>query len=258
MTDPNIVSDLAKRLGAGETLFMGWCGIADPLSAEIIAREGFDACLLDMQHGAIDTSVAISGISILAAAGKPALVRIPVGDFAAASRMLDAGAAAIVAPMINSIADAQHFAAFTKYPPLGERSWGPYRTLPMTGLSAPAYLADANAMHLSIAMIETRAALDALDDILAVPGIDGVLIGPSDLSITLSKGASIDPGSSLVDAELDRIVARSQAHQKLPCIFCADGPRAKALAARGFRLLSIGTDQTLLRGAAKAALAAAR
>jgi 4-hydroxy-2-oxoheptanedioate aldolase len=258
MTEATAISDLSRRLLAGETLFIGWSGVADPLVAEMLVREGLDACLFDMQHGAIDISTAISGIAALAAAGKPALVRIPVGDFALASRMLDAGAAAIVAPMINSAADARKFVSFTKYPPTGERSWGPYRAAPFSGLAAQDYLAAANGIHLAIAMIETREALDALDDILAVPGVDGVLVGPSDLSIALTEGAVVNPSSPLVEAELDRIVERSNAHGKVPCVFCSDGPGARRLAARGFRLLSPGSDLMLLRAATRAAVSSVK
>jgi 4-hydroxy-2-oxoheptanedioate aldolase len=258
MAGGDVVSQLAHRLRAGETLFMAWCGLTDPSIAASLARQGFDTCLFDMQHGAVDIATAINGIAAVAGAGKPAVVRIPVGDFAVASRMLDAGAAAIVAPMINSVADARAFAAFTKFPPLGERSWGPFRALTFSGMEPKTYLAEANRSQLAIAMIETRQALDALDDILAVPGIDGVLVGPSDLSITLTKGATVDAAHAAVDRELDVIAGRAAAHGKFACAFCIDGKRAKQLAARGYRLLSIATDALLLAAGAKAELAQAR
>ena len=108
------------------------------------------------------------------------------------------------------------------------------------------------------AMIETRAALAALDDILAVPGIDGVLVGPSDLSIALSGGAAVNPDSAEVDAALTHVVARAKAHGKFAALFTFSGAKAKVMAARGFAMCSISTDQLLLRQAAKAELAAAR
>ena len=175
-----------------------------------------------------------------------------------ASRLFDGGAAAVIAPMINSAADARAFAAFCKYPPAGDRSWGPGRGIALTGLSPAAYLAQANQQQLAIAMIETREALDALDDILAVPGIDGVYVGPSDLSIALSNGAHVDPFHPDVDAALTHIVARAKAHGKFAGFFTFSGASAKAMAARGFAICSIATDQMLLRQAAKAELAAAR
>ncbi len=182
-----VVGMLAEALKAETPLFCAWVGINEPAVAEALAREAFDAVVLDMQHGAFDFVGASRAILSVALAGKPTIVRVPVGEFALASRLLDAGAAGVIAPMINSRDDAQRLVAFTKFPPLGERSWGPRAVLPLSGLDAPAYLAAANAMTQTIAMIETRAALDALDDILGVEGIDGVFVGPSDLSIALER-----------------------------------------------------------------------
>ena len=145
-----------------------------------------------MQHGAIDLDGAMRAIQGVALAGKPTIARVPVGGFALASQLLDAGASGILAPMINSGDDARRLVEFVKFPPLGQRSWGPRTALPWSGLDAAAYLQTANATAQAIAMIETRAALDALDDILAVDGIDGVFVGPSDLSIALSGGVSVE------------------------------------------------------------------
>jgi 4-hydroxy-2-oxoheptanedioate aldolase len=252
------VALLAQRLHAGEKQFIAWCGISEPTVAELLVREGYDAALLDMQHGAIDFLTAVRGIAQVALAGKPALVRIPVDDFAMASRMLDEGAAGIVAPMVNSLEDAQLFAGFTKFPPMGERSWGPRRVMPLTGMNPQTYLKEANGLHVSIAMIETREALAALDDILGVPGIDGVLVGPSDLSIALTNGATIDPHHPEVDKALEHVIARCKAHKKIASLFCIDGKRARAMSAKGFQLCSVSTDQISLRLGAKAELDAAR
>nr|WP_246711391.1 aldolase/citrate lyase family protein [Rhizobium leguminosarum] len=120
---------------------------------------------MDMQHGMWDMPSAANAVAQVRLAGKPALARIPVGDFASASRLLDAGASGIIAPMINSAEDAQAFVRTTKYPPLGDRSWGPSLALNHTGLSADDYLKNANALTVAIAMVETRAALEAIDDI---------------------------------------------------------------------------------------------
>ncbi len=172
--------------------------------------------------------------------------------------MIDAGAAAVIAPMINSLADARRFADFMKFPPVGQRSWGPRAALTHSGYVGPAYLHSANAITLAIAMIETREALDALDDILGTPGIDGVFVGPSDLSIALHRGAVVDPHGADVDAMLTKVVTRAKAHGKFAAAFCFDGNRARELAGRGFGLCSVSTDQLLLRAAARAEIAAAR
>ena len=256
MTEP-VIGKLAAAL-KGEGVFSGWVGMNEPQVAEALAREAFDTVVLDMQHGAVDIVGAARCILSVALVGKPSVVRIPVGDFASASRAADAGAAAIIAPMINSAADAKAFADHVKFPPLGARSWGPRACAPLSGHFGPTYLHAANAFTLAIAMIETRAALDAVDAILAVEGIDGVFVGPADLSIALSNGGMWDPRGAAVDKALDVVVAAANKAGKFACLFCVDGAHAKASRARGFKFTSIATDTLLLRAAAKAELDKAR
>lgn len=256
MTEP-VIGKLARALKAGG-VFSAWVGINDPQIAEALAREDFDAVTLDMQHGAVDLVGAARAILSVALAGKPAVVRVGVGDFAAANRIADAGAAGIIAPMVNSVADARAFADAMKFPPLGRRSWGPRACGPLSGFVGPAYLHEANAITLAIAMIETREALAAVDDILAVPGIDGVFVGPSDLSIALANGGAVDPRGPAVAAALSRIVAAARERGKFAGLFCFDGAEAKAARARGVAFTSISTDALLLRAAARAELEKAR
>lgn len=247
---------LAKRLRAGETLACGWCALPEPLVAEGVARAGFDAVLLEVQHGLHDTGSVMRGINAVAFGGKPALVRIPVGDNATASRVLDMGAEGVIAPMINSVAEAKALVAATKYPPLGERSWGPSRTLAMRGIDAQTHLAADNAVSVTFAMIETRQALAALDDILAVEGIDGVFVGPSDLSVTLSDGARIAPLDPDLDAPLRKIAERALAVGKIPGIYAVTGERGRHFRGLGFRLIAMGSDVNYLAAGAKGVLAA--
>ncbi len=258
MSEGGVIGKLARGLSARSGVLSAWIGVNDAGVADALARESFDAVTLDMQHGGVDFVGAARSILAVALAGKPTIARIPVGDFACASRLADAGAAAVIAPMINSAEDARRFAEFIKFPPLGRRSWGPRAALALTGLIGPAYLHSANAVTLAIAMIETREALEALDDILTTPGIDGVFVGPSDLSIALNRGAVVDPHGADVEAALSRIVERAHAHGKFAGLFCVDGARAKAALARGFGLCSVSTDLILLRAAARLELAAAR
>jgi 4-hydroxy-2-oxoheptanedioate aldolase len=251
-------TQFAERLRSGEPAFAAFIGFSEALVTENLMRDGFDSAIIDMQHGLHDAASAIAAVMAAAAAGKPVFVRPPVGDFATASRMLDAGAVGIVAPMINSVADARAFAAACKFPPLGERSWGPYRATAVAGQEPGVYLKRANDETLALAMIETQAALDSLDDILAVPGIDGAFVGPSDLSIALTRGETVDSFHPKVDAALDHVVARCQAHGKVATCFAMTGKRAGEMIARGFKMCSIATDQVLLRQAARAEIAAAR
>lgn len=257
-TSQNPILNLAQRLHAGPPAFAAWSGMRDPAIIEAMLAEGFDCTILDWQHGFHDFATVQAAIVSSHAAGAAALIRIGVGQFAEASRFLDWGAAGIIAPMINSVADAKAFVEFMKYPPHGARSWGPARAANLTGLAGVDHLHRANSFTLAIAMIETREALAALDDIMAVDGLDGVLVGPSDLSITLSGAATVDAAHPAVDAALTRVAASAKAHGKLACAFCMDGTRAGELGRRGFHLLSIGQDQILLRLASRQELAKAR
>jgi 4-hydroxy-2-oxoheptanedioate aldolase len=257
MNEP-ILGKLAGRLAGGGEVLCAWVTANEPALAESLAREGFDAVVLDMQHGAIDLAGAARSILSVALAGKPTIARVPIGDFALASLLLDLGASGILAPMINSGDDARGLVEFVKFPPLGERSWGPRAALSLSGLEAPAYFKAANAMIQAIAMIETRAALDALDDILRVEGIDGVFVGPSDLSIALSDGRGVEPRGVAVMSEARRVAERAKAHGKYAAMFCFDGADAKAMQALGYRVCTISTDQNLIRAAARRELAAAR
>jgi 4-hydroxy-2-oxoheptanedioate aldolase len=248
----------ADRLKAGNALFTGWCSLTDPLVAGAFARAGYDAVTLDWQHGYHDVRSMLLGIGEVTLAGRPALVRIPVADFALASRALDLGAAGIIAPMINSAEDARTLVEHTKFPPLGERSWGPARALMLTGMDLPTYLKEANRFSLTIAMTETRRALDAIDTILAVDGIDGILFGPSDTSIALSNGQRIDPYHSDVEAAMDHVVARCRTAGKIACGFAPSAERARAMAKKGYQLISIANDMILLRQGIEAQLKIAR
>lgn len=236
-------------------MFSGWCSLPYPLVAETVGREGFPAVTLEGQHGLWDVSSLLTGIAAVRQGGAAPIVRVPVGDFALVSRALDFGAEGIIAPMINTPADARAFAAAAKFPPVGERSWGPHRVTALAGLADQSvYLREANDHVITLAMIETRTALDNLEAILSTPGIDGLFLGPSDLSIALSDGKALDPLSRDVERELDRMVAAAAAAGKIPGAFCHTAERAAALAKRGVRFLAVTSDIAMLRAGAAAAL----
>lgn len=252
------VEALAGSLGGGKPVFTAWCGLPEPFVAGHLAREaGFGAVVLDLQHGAIDFLSATRAIALVAAAGKPCLPRIPVGDFATGSRLLDAGASGLIAPMINTAEQARRFAAFSKFPPAGERSWGPHPALALTGLPAAEYFRTANGFVRTFAMIETCEALDAIDEILAPDGIDAIFIGPSDLSVALSNGAALDPNSAEVEAAIDHALARTRAAGKIAGIYAPTGEKAADYARLGYDLVAIGSDLSFLRLGAATMLKAA-
>ena len=246
---------LPERLGGAQRLLAAWCSLPEPVVAGLLAREAFDAVILDMQHGMIDFSIALRTIPMVAAAGKPAIVRIPVKDFSTASRLLDAGAAAVIAPMINSAADARHFADAMKYPPIGQRSWGPHAALHLSGASSPeAYFKGANGWSLALAMIETREALAIADEILAEPGIDGIFVGPADLSIGLSGGGELNPYSPAVDEAIGLLLAKTRNAGKRFGIYAPSAQRAEEMLNRGADLVAVMSDAQFLSSGARAAI----
>jgi 4-hydroxy-2-oxoheptanedioate aldolase len=255
---PTVLSSLAHRLSRGDTLVSAWCGLPDPAIAGILAQEGFDCVTLDMQHGPITLAETIRAIPLINAAGKPALARIPVGEFQNVSKLFDSGVSGVIAPMINTIEDARRLSAYAKYPPMGERSWGSYGGLGASGLDMNGYLREANSFSMTFAMIETREAMAIVDDILALEGIDALFVGPSDLSIALSGGASVDAGAKEVDDALRHIVSRANAVNKPVAFYAASAERARAGLAAGARLVTLMSDTSFLRTAAQGALAALR
>lgn len=260
MTGISAIEGFAAKIrkGGHGGLISAWVGIPEPLVVNHLAQEDFDAVVLDMQHGMWDMASAAAAVGQARIAGKPALARIPVGDFAAASRLLDAGCSGIIAPMVNSKADAQALVKFTKYPPLGERSWGPTLALNHMKLSPADYLKSANQLTLTIAMVETREALEAVDEIVGVDGIDGIFVGPSDLSIALSNGDRLAPDTPEIDKELSHVIARCHAHGKFVCAFGSSGVRAGEMLNLGCDLVIAAADTAQLRGGAAREIADAR
>ena len=127
--------NLKQKLQSGQTLFTAWSSLPDPLTAGVLASSDFDAVTLDMQHGGHSDDSVLRSVGPILQNGAHPVVRVPVGRFDMASRALDFGAEAVIAPMINTVADARQFADSIKFPPLGERSWGPGGRWHFTGLT---------------------------------------------------------------------------------------------------------------------------
>jgi 4-hydroxy-2-oxoheptanedioate aldolase len=234
---------LAERLSEGEVLFTAWSAIPDSLTVDAVAATGFDAVTLDMQHGGHDEASVLRGVPSIVRHGKPAIVRIPVGRFDMASRALDFGAEAVIAPMINSIADAKSFSAAMKYPPVGERSWGPTRSVSLHHQDAGSgYLREANAKTLALAMIETRQAWEQAEAIMSIEGIDGLFVGPADFSIAWSGGIKVDPGLHDMMEAIAQIAAIANTAGKLAGIFAVDPKICGQFRQMGYGLIAIGNE----------------
>ena len=169
---------LARRLRAGETVYSGWCGLPSPIVAELVGREGFPAVTLDGQHGLWDTASVLAAVAQVRQGGAAPIVRIPVGQFATASRALDFGAEGIIAPMINTPADAGAYVSFAKFPPVGERSWGPHRATTLANMpDQKVYLREANDLT---AVVEAAR---------LVPDVEFVLMGDGKRRAELERTA---------------------------------------------------------------------
>lgn len=239
----------AASVRAGAPMPFGWSAIPAPLNAAALARGGFKAVCVDLQHGFHDEASMFASMQAVHQAGAAAGLRIPVGRFDLASRALDGGAQFVIAPMINTVDDAKALVEATKYPPIGGRSWGPAVALDLFGASQPEYLAAANDLVLAIAMIETVEARENLDAILAVPGIDGVFVGPSDLSITLAQGARIEATAPhVLEASAD-IAKVARAAGKVAGVYAFDAVKAKAFFDNGFTFAAVGSDAIALKAA---------
>lgn len=253
---PPVLQGFAPTLRQGGLHLSTFVQIPDPNLLEALAKSPLQSFVLDMQHGMFDEAAVLSGVAACALEGKPALVRLPVDAGGLTSRVLDFGAAGVICPMVNSAADARRLVDYLKFPPLGRRSWGPRRALPISGLAPGDYLARGNGMTVLFAMIETRAALDDLDAILAVPGVDGIFVGPSDLSVSLSGGKLLDCPAT--HEALPRIAAAATAAGRLAGIFAAHPAEAVRYHRMGYGFVALMQDAMFLTGAASSAVANVR
>lgn len=240
--------EAAARMRAGERFWSAWSTIPSAELVAELARGGFPLVVLDMQHAGYDFAAMRAGVAAAAGAGATAGVRVPVDAPHEISRALDQGAEIVVVPMVNTPADARRAVAFAKYPPLGERSWGPVGATAVHGLAGGGdYLAVANEATALLVMIETRQALDELDAILAVDGVDGVFVGPSDLSISLSGGRALAPAAPETMETVRAIGERARAAGKLAGVFCLDPGQVAVAKAAGFSLIALGAERAMIR-----------
>ena len=251
---------LRRRLEGDRTVVSAWLGTHDPLVAAQVARpQGaarFGAVAFDMQHSTATETSVVQGLAHVAASGLPGAVRIPVGRFEMASKMLDAGAHAVIAPMINSEEDARSFAAFAKYPPVGERSFGVTYASALLGTDAKGYCVTANDDTLALAMIETVEAMDNLEAILAIDGIDGVFCGPADLSISIAGRVEPTPFGDSSQEAVREIAARAREHGKLAATYVGNAAHAELAHAMGYRFIAYGNEAVYLRSGIEPFLAA--
>src|SRR5262245_25507185 len=242
---------LKKKIADGVCCVGGWAAIPSAFSTEIYAAQGWDYVTLDMQHGSLDLNDVVPMLqAINAGSDATPMARVPWNDPAYIMRVLDAGAYGIICPMINTRAEAEALVRVGRYPPLGERSFGPFRASQYGGTD---YWQHANEEVLLFAMIETRQAVSNLPEILSVKGLNGVYIGPSDLSLSMDKTPTLDPSDETVLKAM-HIILKETRERGLIAGVHTDGPKtAGKRFAEGFQFCTILNDVRLLAvGAANA------
>lgn len=243
---------LRGLLESDDPVYGGWCTLPSSFAAELVSNSGVDYAVVDMQHGMAGYSDLVSMLQAISLAGVVPMVRIPFGDHGLAQRALDAGALGLIFPMVNTTALAEEAVRSCRYPPVGERSFGPIRAKLHLGVDTDW----ANAQVLCLVQIETQEAMANLDAILAVEGIDGVYVGPADLA--LSHGMPPGTQSEELDALLSRIVEACARAGRLPAIHVVSGEDARRKVELGYRMCSIGSDSVWLSAAYAQQVAVAR
>lgn len=249
---PNLLHQFKAE---GRPIVNAWLSIGSSYAAEAIAHQGFDAATVDCQHGMIGFETAITMLQAISTTPAIPIVRPSCLMPGEIMRFLDAGAYGIICPMISNAQDAADLVAACRYPPGGIRSFGPARGMLYGGKD---YLDKANEEIVVLAMIETREGLNNLDSILAVEGLDGIYVGPNDLSLALGHRPENESSIAEVIDAIEHIRERTVAKQKIAGIFCSNGQAAALRIRQGFDLVTPGNDAALLRGIMRDAVDASR
>ncbi|MCB0551355.1 MAG: 2,4-dihydroxyhept-2-ene-1,7-dioic acid aldolase [Lewinellaceae bacterium] len=250
-----MTSRLRNQWAQGLPTYNFFLTIPNAWTAELMARSGFESITLDMQHGLIDFQTALHQLQAIGTTDAVPLVRLPWNEPSIIMKMLDAGAAGLICPMIDTAEEAAAFVRACHYPPAGIRSYGPIRA---ARLAEGDYFQTAHSTLLTFAMIETASAADNLEAIAAVPGLSGLFVGPYDLSVSLGIKGIADIHDPALRAVLERVLKACQKHQLISGIHSGNTEHLAELSGMGFQLLSTGDDTGLLEKGAKDLLGALR
>lgn len=246
---------LKKLWARGGAAVSGWLSIPSAFSAEVMAHQGFDSLVIDMQHGVIDYQAAAGMLAAISTTPVVPLARVPWNDPAPVMKILDAGAYGIICPMINSRLEAEALVRACKYPPRGHRSFGPVRASLYAGAD---YVDHANDQLVVLPMIETVEALKNLDEILSTPGVDGVYVGPSDLSLALDCKPRLDQTDPPVVEAQQMIVAACKRHGVVAGIHNATSGYALKMIEAGYQFVTLASDSRFMAARAAEEVSAVR
>ena len=236
----------------GGAVVNGWLAIPTAFSAETMAHQGWDSLTIDLQHGVVDYQAAVNMLTAISTTNTVPVVRVPWLEPGILMKVLDAGAYAVICPMVNTREDAEKLVAATHYQPRGTRSFGPVRALLYGGDDYPKH---ANDTIVVFAMIETKQALDNLDDILSVKGLDAVYIGPSDLSLALGCTPTFDDVDKPAAEAIDHILAKAKQHGLVAGIHNGAPEAALKRIEKGFQFVTVSSDARLMAAGAKQVIA---
>ena len=241
---------------AGKVVVNAWLAIPSGFSAEVIAQCGFDSVTVDIQHGVQDYQSMVQCFQAMNGHPVTPMVRVPWNEPGIIGKVLDGGAYGVICPMINTKQEAENLVQYSKYPPLGVRSNGPIRAA-MYG-EASSYQSTANNEILVIPMIETQAGVDNIDEILSVPGISGIYIGPSDLGLSLGMIPILDREEPVILGIYEKLLASCKKHGKWAGLHNGSAAYAGRMIQMGFQLATIANDSGLMARAAREAVTATR
>ncbi|MSU35341.1 MAG: 2-dehydro-3-deoxyglucarate aldolase [Pedosphaera sp.] len=230
------------KLKRGEASVGTWLTLADPMAAQLMSGTGFDWLTVELEHSPTTFEHAAQSYAVIAASGCVPLVRVPWNSVENIKRVLDTGAWGIVVPMVNSRAEAEGVVRAARYRPLGHRSIGGQLHAANFGTDAATYYAQANNEVLVVVMAEHVDAVASIDDILSVPGIDVVFVGPNDLHASLGVAPAFDSNLPEFNAALTRILASARAHGIAPGIHVADAIQARRRIAEGWQFIAISSE----------------
>jgi 4-hydroxy-2-oxoheptanedioate aldolase len=248
------MNPLKARWAAGETTFGVWGTIDSSFTAELLAGEGPDFFCCDQQHGVIDYQLMVAMFQGVRASGSVPISRVPNHDVMLIGKTLDAGALAVIVPMVSTPKEAAQLVSACRYQPAGVRSYGPIRAGMALGSTQPEPLSDVAC----VLMIETASALGHVDAIAATPGVDALYIGPADLCLSLGLPPTFDRPEAEYRDSLAAVLAACERHGVVPGIQCTSGDMARRYEEMGFRLITVASDANTLRSAVRAQLDAAR
>jgi len=245
---PTLHPDFRALLKTRKPLPAAWLGLGSSLVVETVADAGWPAVVLDQQHGAGGNTELLACLAAARAAHIPALVRVACLDTGLIGRALDAGAQGVIVPMIDTAEDAARLVQAAKFPPMGGRSFGPYRAKLLVDGD---YVEAANDWTIACAQIETRRAVENVDAICAVEGLDMICLGPNDLALSLSNGRHRDIRAKEVRDAIAHVHARARAAGVITFIFANDAEYGREMAGMGWQSLAIGTDANWLAAMAQ-------